>query len=567
MDNIIRDNIKKEIEERQRYFKEDAKKIQLRKKNNVTLENVDIMDIQQKLHDNISGYDVNTSGDLNDASSSDRDNVTILWQPIIPLDERAPTPPFPIDKFPGFMRSAIQTVVDVNQFPIELPVLSALAVASTAVHGMVSVKRNDGCKPFPTSLYLLALGDTGERKSTADRYFERALKEFEEEIIIKKTDDLQRYEADKRAWDSTIKGLEKRIENDPTKLDYKQKLNEVMAHEPKKPRIPKIKREDTTIEALGYNLVNEWPYSVISSSDAAGVLDGYSMKPENLKRTLCFYCKLWSGESYQVDRRASGGSFDVSGRVALSLMIHPDSFNEILKTKGNIILDSGFLPRFLITFPQSTQGYRLYKDEEQNLPHVVYFINIIKMLLEMTQERLEKNEPFIVLKPDEFAKIVFIEFYNKIEVGLRPNHKYSYAKGIANRAPEQALRIAAIFETLEHKVDNRPLVSIGRENMERGCAIAEWFLHEGINYLYTGCGPNKEIFRLAMALSTGLCKHNENQIKITQHLYRSGPCCFKNLKKDKREPVYDLLQKHNYIKLSPDRQTIYINPAIKENRP
>jgi putative DNA primase/helicase len=545
MDTNIKEMIKKEVYERQRTVI------------NYTTSEVDISDTSDistlNQHDKF-GY----LGDPNGYQ----------WAAIIPLDQRPPSAPFPIEYFPESMRKAIKSVTDVIQSPIELAAISALAIGSTAVQSLINVKRDVKSTPFPTSLYLLAIAESGERKSTIDSFFEQPLIDFEIETHSAKSDEITKYKSDKKAWESSIRGIEKKLEDKPNDAQRKSELESLHKNAPQKPLLPVVKRNDITVEALGYKMATEWPYVVIRTSDAANFFDGHSMKQENITKAMSFFCEIWSGNSFRVDRRGDGrgeSSYNVRGKITLSLMIQPDILKDILSRKGNKTLTSGFLARFLIAYPRSTQGYRIYQEENKVHEYIKNFSQLIKNLLKQSLEKEEKKDQPLEIYPSEEAKEVFVAFYNQYELALRPGYKYCHAKELTNRVAEQALRIAAIFETLESTSYGTNISTISTQNMLNGCKVAEWFLEEGVAYLYVGKAHNQKMLGHAHKIAEYLTRKFTEKIYLDQRLYQSGPCCFKDLKAADRKSVYELLQKHNFIKISPDAKILFVNPKIKRD--
>ena len=65
-----------------------------------------------------------------------------------------------------------------GQAPTALVVSSALAALSVAVQGLVNVRR-DHQLVGPVSPYLVAVADSGERKTTCDTIFSPALRDWE----------------------------------------------------------------------------------------------------------------------------------------------------------------------------------------------------------------------------------------------------------------------------------------------------------------------------------------------------------------------------------------------------
>jgi hypothetical protein len=77
---------------------------------------------------------------------------------------------------------------------------------ATVAQGLVDVRRADKLEG-PTSLFLLAIADSGERKTTVDGHFKRPVEDWESEQAEAAKPDFKRYEAESAAWDSEKSGL------------------------------------------------------------------------------------------------------------------------------------------------------------------------------------------------------------------------------------------------------------------------------------------------------------------------------------------------------------------------
>ena len=77
--------------------------------------------------------------------------------------------PFPLDALPDIIREHVQEVVEITQCPIALAVNSALGALSGAAQAHFDVAR-DANTNIPISLWFMTVAESGERKSSADRF-------------------------------------------------------------------------------------------------------------------------------------------------------------------------------------------------------------------------------------------------------------------------------------------------------------------------------------------------------------------------------------------------------------
>lgn len=95
---------------------------------------------------------------------------------------------YPLDQLPEPLRLLIVEVVDYLQCPIAMAVNSLLGALSLCTQGLVNVAR-DSQLTSVSSLFLLLIAESGERKSACDNLLTKHLKDL----------DLERCKADHEA--------------------------------------------------------------------------------------------------------------------------------------------------------------------------------------------------------------------------------------------------------------------------------------------------------------------------------------------------------------------------------
>ena len=95
-----------------------------------------------------------------------------------------------------------QLVVSVHnqiQSPMPLIVNSMLTALSTAMQDFLVVEQPTGMKT-PVSLYLLAIAESGERKTATDKIFSQPIRDFENSMITSDQEHLAKYETEHLVW-------------------------------------------------------------------------------------------------------------------------------------------------------------------------------------------------------------------------------------------------------------------------------------------------------------------------------------------------------------------------------
>jgi hypothetical protein len=145
----------------------------------------------------------------------------------------------------------VETVAHIQQAPVGLVAQCVLAAASTAVQGLFDVVVPH--TSYPASLFLLTLGETGERKSSTDA------------LVFRPHDDWAR---------ETLKQL--------AAVDADETAGFT----------PHLFFEGGTVEGLRQLLAKHWPSVVCNNSDAGDFLTGHSMREGRELGTSAFFCKL-----------------------------------------------------------------------------------------------------------------------------------------------------------------------------------------------------------------------------------------------------------------------------------
>lgn len=91
------------------------------------------------------------------------------WPEPMPLVRPLGKPaPFPVDVLGPVLENAALGINDIVQCPLALAGNSVLAAASLASQAHVNVVFPATGRPIPTSIFLLTVGESGERKSAAE---------------------------------------------------------------------------------------------------------------------------------------------------------------------------------------------------------------------------------------------------------------------------------------------------------------------------------------------------------------------------------------------------------------
>lgn len=399
------------------------------------------------------------------------------------VDSGAAQKPYPLVALPSLIRDAVTEVRDYAQAPEPLVAASALSAVSVAAQGLADVQRDEGLTG-PIGVWLLTIADSGERKSTADRYFSEPIREYERDQAEAYKPTVAKYRAAKDAWDAQLAGLRDAIKqaaksgNDTA--DDVRRLELLQLDEPAEPRVPRLLYSDATPEALAHGLAR-WPSAAVISAEAGAVFGAHAMQRESITRNLAQLNGLWDGGEIRVDRRREGGSFVVKGaRLTIGLQVQEPALREFCDKAGPLARGIGFFARFLYAHPPSNQGNRPYKEPPENWPALARFHRRLDELLSAEPQLNDRGElapPVLTLTTD--AKAAWIRFYNDVESELGIGGKLGDVRDVASKAADNVVRLAALFHIVETgavgAIDAAHVVAAGR--------IVAWHLNEARRFL------------------------------------------------------------------------------------
>jgi putative DNA primase/helicase len=432
--------------------------------------------------------------------------------------------PYPLDALPGIIGGAVSEVLAFVQCPPAMAAMSALSVVSLAGQALADVRRAPKLKG-PTSLYLLAIADSGERKSTCDDFFFKAVGEWEQQSAEAVRPERQEYEAALAAWQAKREGIVaaiKRAAGKPTGT-LEESLRALERQKPKPPREPRVKHVDTTPESLAWNLSKPtaWPSAGVLSSEAGIVFGGHGMGRESIMRNLALLNILWDGGALKVDRRTSE-SFTLAGaRLTMGLAVQPDAVRAFFDNSNGLARGSGFAARFLIAWPQSTQGSRTFTAGPERWPHLASYHSRISALLQQApaiNDRGELEPRTLELSAE--ARTVWVQFYNHVESELRPGGEMAETRDVASKAADNAARLATLF----HVFENGPAGDISDDHMRAACRIVAWHLYEARRFFGEIALPAD--LSNAVKLDTWLiryCREKGTASVSTRTIRREGP--------------------------------------------
>lgn len=278
-------------------------------------------------------------------------------------------------------------------------------------------------------------------------------------------------------------------------------------------------------------------------------------------RNLALLNVLWDGGTHSIGRRTSE-SFTVSGaRLTIALQVQEATLRSFFDKSGALARGTGFLARFLVAWPQSTQGFRPFTEAPTNWPMLAAFHRRIADILNRPAPIGEDgtlSPSLLSLAPD--AKKAWIEYHDAIESELASGGELHDVRDVASKSADNATRLAALFQMFEHGTDG----PIWLEHFERASRIAAWHLSEARRFFGELALPSE--LADAARLNDWLVAHcqKERAHHIGKNYARQHGPLRDGARLDAAIRELSELDRVRLEKDSGKRQTIYLNPALVE---
>lgn len=400
------------------------------------------------------------------------------WPEPQPLAAKMESEPYPLDALPDTIRAAVIEVQAFTKAPVPMVAGAALAALSLAIQSYADIKRADKLHG-PVGLFLLTIADSGERKSTCDSFFTSAIRDYQAEQAELAKPEQEKYRATFSAWEAKRVGMLDAIKqatkvSKPT-ANIERELHMHEQDRPDPPMVPKLLRGDDTPENLSYVVAREYPSAGAISAEGGAILGSHGMGNESAMRNMALLNVLWDGGTLDIGRR-SKESFTVRGaRLTVALQVQEPTLREFFAKSGALARGTGFLARFLVAWPESTQGFRPFSEAPANWPHLAEFNRRIAEILKQAapiDDSGALTPTMMTLAPE--AKRAWVAFHDAIEGELSSGGELYDVRDVASKSADNAARLSALFQVFEHGTGG----AVGLDCFEGASRIAAWHLNE-----------------------------------------------------------------------------------------
>ena len=447
------------------------------------------------------------------------------WPEPQPLAAKVEPEPYPLDALPDTIRAAVIEVQAFTKAPVPMVAGAALAALSLAIQSYVDIKRADKLHS-PVGLFLLTIADSGERKSTCDNFFTSAIRDYQAEQAELAKPEQEKHRAKLAAWEAKRTGMLDAIKqaskgSKPT-ANIERDLHQHEQDKPEPPRVPKLLRGDDTPENLAYILARLWPSAGAISAEGGIIFGSHGMASESAMRNMALLNILWDGGTLDIGRKKEDGSFTVRGaRLTVALQVQEPTLREFFAKSGALARGTGFLARFLVALPESTQGFRPFTEAPANWPHLAEFNRRIAAILNQPapiDESGALTPPMMTLAPD--AKRAWVAFHDAIESEQASGGELYDVRDVASKSADNAARLSALFQVFERGTS----AAVGLDCFEGASRIAAWHLHESRRFFGELALPTE--LATAARLDTWLiqyCRRTRTHLVPIAKLQQGGP--------------------------------------------
>jgi hypothetical protein len=431
------------------------------------------------------------------------------------MRELPPADPYPVDALGDVLAGAARAIHDRVQAPFAICSQSLLAAATLATQAHADIELPMG-HARPLSNYYVTVAATGERKSAVDH--EALWPVRKREVALRDTydTDVLAHRNASEAWEAARRSVIKRLKGD---RDAIRAALDALGPAPAAPLAPLLTCAEPTYEGMCRLLATGQPSIGIFAAEGGQFIGGHGMGDEARLRTAAGLSAAWDGEPIRRVRAIEGVTVLPGRRVAMHLMAQPDVAASWMSDP--VLIDQGIMSRVLATAPEPASGTRMWHDPSPASGAAMqrYGARLLDIIERPTPlvpgARNELAPRTLLLSAD--ARRQWIGFADHVEALLGAGGELEPIRGLANKLPEHAARIAAVL-TLIRDIEAGEVVAA---EIEAGIAIAQHYAAEALRLHGASrvTGELREAQRLLAWLHTAWC----GPVVSLPDIYRLGP--------------------------------------------
>jgi putative DNA primase/helicase len=398
---------------------------------------------------------------------------------------RAPLPPaehYPVEALGNVLGGAARALHESIKAPLALCAQSVLAAASLAAQAHYDVRLPWGQRK-PLALFLLTVGESGERKSAVDDVVLGAAKAREKTEMAEYQLAMEEYESAMAAWNKATEAARTSATQGKKGTATAQQIREAVelaGDKPTAPIAPLRFVTDPTAEGL-YKLLAMSQPSVALFSDEGGLLiGGHALNGDNFLKTITRWSKMWDGAPFDRVRAGDGIGILYGRRMALHQLAQGDVMVKLLSDR--LANGQGLLARCLVAWPESTIGTRHteafeWAGDRRELKRLFGVLSSLMEAAPRTSDHSEQELDPIELPLSPEATAMALQAGNRFEALMTSGNDLCELRDRTAKALENACRIAGVLVAIEQGMAAR---QIEADHLGRALVLVQWYLAEAL---------------------------------------------------------------------------------------
>jgi hypothetical protein len=451
------------------------------------------------------------------------------------MRELPPADPFPVESLGGLLAPAALAIHDRVQAPLAICGNSMVATATLVVQAHADVRLpTDHVKPLAN--FYMSIAATGERKTGVDEEALWPVRKHEAALRDRWEADQPDYQNAKVAWNKVRETIIKKAKGD--RAGIKSELD-ALGPAPVPPRTPLLTCPEPTYEGMVKLFAVGLPSLGIFTTEGGQFIGGHGMSDEAKLRTVAGLSAVWDGEPLK-RVRSEEVTILPGRRLSMHLMAQPDVASMLLNDP--ILIGQGVLSRMLLTAPESTSGHRPWHEPSDKSERAVKrygarLLNILELPLPVLSDGQTLSPRAVPLSSE--ARRLWIAFYNHIETRVAPGGELEAVRGLANKLPEHAARLAAVL-TLVRDFEAKEVAS---SEMQAGIELAQHYVAEALRLF--GVSRISGDLRLAQQLLNWLHSDCIAPAVSLPDIYQRGPNAIRD--KATAAKMVGILESHGHL--------------------
>lgn len=465
-----------------------------------------------------------------------------IMTPEPPRPLRRETPPaesFPVEALGDVLGAAALGVHDRVQAPVAICAQAVLGAATLAVQGHADVELPTGHRR-PVSGYFVTIAETGERKTACDgealwpiRKREAALRERHDGALFAWTND-------RDAWtkqrDQILADKSKNASR-----EAKRAALDTLGPPPAPPLDPLLTCPEPTFEGLCRMMPTGQPSLGLFSAEGGQFIGGHGMSADHRLKTAAALSAFWDGEPVKRVRAGDGVMVLPGRRLALHLMVQPAVAAALLSDP--MLRDQGLLSRILVAAPASASGTRLWREPKPESDAAIKrygarLLSILETPFPLAEGRANELRPRVLpLAPK--ARAAWVAFADHIERLIAPDGPLAPIRGLANKLPEHAARLAAVLAL----TDDLNAPEVAERHVAVGIELAQHYASEALRLADEG--KTDPDLRLGERTLAWLVASWTEPLISLRDLYRLGPNPIRDQATARR--IVGILEDHGWL--------------------